>query len=255
VIEMPPKRIIGVVSGKGGTGKTTTAINLALGMHYLGEPTTLIDTDVTAANMGLHLGLYSMSTKLQDALDNKIDLRDAMYVHPTGLKFIPSSISIDSLKSDISNLKHMLKEMEGTVIIDSPPGLDKEAQKILKLCDEIVIVTNPELPSLTNAVKVIKTAEELNKRILGLVVNKVSGSRHEITPSEIEIMCEHPIITMVPDDISVKESIFEKTPVIDYNPYSPASVGFLRLAHALNGLSYNPPRMLRLRNTLFRMLS
>lgn len=253
--EIPPKRVIGVVSGKGGTGKTTTAINLAMGLQYLGEDIIIIDTDVTSANLGLHLGLYSLSTKLQDALDDKIDLKDTIYVHPTGLKFVPSSISLDSLQSDINNLKKLLKTLDGTVIIDSPPGLDREAQKVLRLCDELVVVTNPDLPALTNAVKVIKTAEDLNKRVLGIVVNRVSGLAHEITPSEIEAMCEHPIISIVPEDASVKESIFEKTPVIGYNPYTPASVGFLKLAHHINGVDYQPPRMLRLRNALFRMLS
>ena len=252
---MPPKKIIGVVSGKGGTGKTTTAINLGLAMQYLGEEILVIDTDVTASNLGLHLGLYSLNTKLQDALDDKIDIKDTIYAHPTGLKFIPSSISIDSVQSDINHLKSMLKTLDGIVIIDSPPGLDKEAQKVLRLCDELLIVTSPELPALTNAVKVIKVAEEMKKPILGIVVNRVTGLKHEITPGEIEAMCEHPVISIVPEDLSVRESIFEKTPVLDYNPYAPASIGFLKLAHNLNGLEYRPPRMMRLRNALFRMLS
>ena len=252
---MPPNRVIGVVSGKGGTGKTTTSINIGLGFQYLGEDATIIDTDVTSANLGIHLGLYSLSTKLQDALDHKIDIRDSIYVHPTGLKFIPSSISIDSLQSDVGNLKKMLGSLEGTVIIDSPPGLDKEAQKVLGMCDEIIVVTNPELPALTNAVKVIKMAEDLDKKVLGLVVNKVNGLAHEISPEEIEAMCEVPIIAMVPEDYTVKESVFEKTPVLDYNPYAPASIGFLQLAHNLQGVEYKPPRFLRMRSRLFRWLS
>lgn len=246
-----PRRVIGIVSGKGGVGKTTTSLNLAMALHQLGENVTVIDADVTASNLALHVGLYSLSTKLQDVLAGRIEMKDATYIHPSGIKFIPSSISIDGLEHHIGKLEKHLKTMDGTIIVDAPPGLGEDALHVMKMCDELLIVTNPELPALTNAVKVVKVSEEMGKKITGLVVNKAEGISHEITPHEIEAMVETPILAIIPQDSNVKRSIFEKTPVVDYNPHSAAAQGFHQLAHSLVGLPYQQPRLAGLKRRLF----
>lgn len=247
------KRVIAVVSGKGGVGKTTTSLNLAMAMYRLGEQVTVIDADVTASNLGLHVGLYSLSTKLQDVLAGRIEMKDAIYIHPSGMQFVPSTISVDGLEHSIGKLERHLKDLDGTVIIDSPPGLGYDALHVMRMADEILVVTNPELPALTNAVKIVKVAEEMHKKVAGLVVNKAEGIAHEITPPEIEAMVEAPILSIIPHDPNVKRSIFEKTPVVDYSPHSPAAHGFHQLAHALVGVPYQQPRVSSLRQRLLTL--
>ena len=62
------QKIIAIVSGKGGVGKTFVSINLASALHQFGEKVTIVDADVSASNLGLHLGYYSFPVKLQDVL-------------------------------------------------------------------------------------------------------------------------------------------------------------------------------------------
>jgi len=58
-------KTIGIFSGKGGTGKTVSSINIALALHQFGEDVVVVDADTTAANIGLHLGFYTFPNNLQ----------------------------------------------------------------------------------------------------------------------------------------------------------------------------------------------
>jgi len=240
-------KIIGVVSGKGGAGKTVTAINLSLALHNLGHVVTLLDADVTAPNIGLQLGIYSFPATLQDVMRGSGSIRHAIYAHPLGLKIIPSSISLENIELDTSHLKEALSELDGTVIIDSPPGLGKDAMSVLDACDEIIVVSNPEMQAVANALKVIRVALGMQKPVIGLVVNRCEKERYNLTPSEITSMCDTPILSEIPDDRDVKMSVFQKTPVISYNPYSCAAIEFQKLACAITGVKYEQPKNLALK--------
>ncbi len=244
------QRIIGVVSGKGGVGKTVTSLNLGLALHNFGEQVTVVDADTTVSNIGLHLGYYTFPNELQDVLDGEVDIKKATYMHHTGLNIIPSSIKVESMDSDISKLKDMLKWIDGTVIVDAPPGLDKYSRKVLEACDDIVLVTNPEIPTVTNALKVGRVATDMKKNLLGVVVNRVSGSKCELSVPEVEMMCECPVLGTIRDDPIVKQSIFEKVPVVANKPYSSTSIQYKKLAAKMIGKTYEPPRYLSIKKML-----
>lgn len=241
------KRIIGIVSAKGGVGKTVTAINLGLALHQMGEEVIILDGDVTASNLGLQLGFYGLPTKLQDVLNKKLNPYKSIYTHSTGLKIIPSSINLDSIHTDVSNLKNVLKQLNGIILVDSPPGLSKDSLSILRACNEVIVVTNPEIPTMTNAVKVIRISKEMKKKVLGIVVNRTTNSQYELTPSEIEIMCEVPILSKIPEEKDMKKSLFNKIPLVHYNPYSSTTIEYKKLAAKLMKKEYQPPKNLLLK--------
>ncbi len=243
-------RTIGVVSGKGGVGKTVTSINVALALHQFGEDVVVVDSDTTVSNIGLHLGFYKFPNELQDVLKGEIDVRRAIYSHHTGLKLIPSSINIDSINTDSSNLHIALNQLEGITIVDAPPGLDKDSRSVLEVCDDLIIVTNLDVPTVTNALKVARVAHEMKKNVLGIVVNRMMGEAWELSIPEVEVMCELPVVGIIPEDPRVRQSIFEKTPVVAYSPYSASSLGFKTLAARLIGKTYDPPRFLALKKLL-----
>ena len=249
------QRIIGVVSGKGGVGKTVTSLNVALALHQLGEKVTVVDADTTVSNIGLHLGFYRFSTELQDVLNGTADIATATYMHHTGLRLIPSSINLESLDADITKLRSVLSQLEGIVIIDSPPGLDRDTRYVMDACDDILLVTNPEIPTVTNALKVARVAYEMKKNVLGLVMNRMTGSKWELKVKEVEIMCECPVIGTIPEDQRVKQSIFEKLPLVAHSPYSKASLEYKRLASRLVGREYSTPRYAAIREMLHQLLN
>ncbi|MFH1432322.1 MAG: cell division ATPase MinD [archaeon] len=243
-------KIIGVVSGKGGVGKTVSSLNIALALHEFGENVVVVDGDTTASTMGLHLGLYVFPNKLQDVLNGEIGIDRAIYMHQTGLRYIPSSIDLESLGSDVSKMKLALSKLEGIVILDAPAGLDKDSLAILDACDEVIVVTNPELPTVTNAVKVARIAADMKKNVFGVVLTRVKGTEWELTASDVEMMCELPLLAIIPEDLNVKRSIFEKVPIVAHCPYSPAAIEYKKLAARLVGKTYEAPKNLGIKRFL-----
>ncbi len=242
------KRIVGIVSGKGGVGKTTFTVNIGLALQEMGNEVVLVDADLATSNLGLHLGFFQFPVGLQDALRGVIDLENTIYTHPSGLKVIPSSISMAYIRTNPSpyRMRNLLRDLSGFVLIDSPPGLGRGAFMVLKSCDEVVVITNPELPAVTDAMKIIQLARELKKDVRGVVVNRVRG-RHELMPGEIEEMCDARVIGTVPEDRRIRRSLFDKNPLVQMSPFCPASVAFRKIAAGMAGVNYEPPRLLMLR--------
>jgi len=242
------EKIIGVISGKGGVGKTTFVANVGLALIELEKDVVVIDADLSTSNLGLQLGFYQFPLGLQDVLEGNIAITSAIYTHPSGLKIIPASISLNYLNKVPTpyRLKSLLNDLRGLVLVDSPPGLREDSMLVLKASDDILIVTNPEIPAVTDALKAIKIAREMGKEPMGIILNRAKD-KYELSPKEIEGMCDVPVIGVIPEDKNVKKSLFEKTPLLKYRPFSPASIAFRKIASNLIGQEYYSPSFLRLR--------
>jgi len=230
-------RIIGVVSGKGGVGKTTTVVNLSAALNQMNKSVIAIDADVKMSCLGLHLGMHYFPITLNDAL------MDTKNLHHAGLRIIPASLAIKSC--NISNLKKMLNNPllgNNMILIDSPPGLEQNALSVMKACENILIVTEPELPAISNVMKIIKLSNDLKIEPLGIIINKYRKGRDKITKKEIESACNLPVIGVVPEDKNVKKSIFKREPVVFLKPYSPASIAYKKIAARLAGIKYKEDR-------------
>lgn len=244
------RRIIGIISGKGGVGKTTLALNLGLAIHQFDEESIVVDCDLKNSNLGIHLGMYDFPITIHDVLDRNINLYEALHIHSSGLRIIPASISLDYFNVDPTYIKDIFDELNAFVLIDSAPGLGKEVISVIDSSDELLIVTNPEIPALSNAMKLIQILNGLNKRITGIVVNKVRGKPYEIKPMEIESICGVPVIGIVPEDENIRKSLSVKQPVVAYKPFSPASIAFKKIAAKIIEKDYKPPKFLFLRRAL-----
>ena len=105
-------KFIVITSGKGGVGKTTTAVNLATAMSSYDEDVALVDINLSTPNIGLHLGAPVVPVTLNHVLAGKSDLIDAVYEHESGAKIIPASLSIKDLDVvNSSKLSSVMKEM------------------------------------------------------------------------------------------------------------------------------------------------
>ncbi len=237
------KKVIVITSGKGGVGKTTTAINLGAAMNYFGKDILIIDGNLTTPNIGVHLNSPEVPVNLNHVLLGKADAFEAVYEHESGIKIMPSSLSIKELKKikpeKMSDFKEDFKKISDYVIVDSAAGLGHEALSLIKMADELVIVTNPEMPAITDALKAIKLAEEMKKTILGVIVTRVKKNEIEMQPEIVKEMLETPILGMVPEDTSIQKSLRMKDAVVHTHPKSNAARAYKEIAARLLNEEYD----------------
>jgi len=240
-------KIYAIISGKGGVGKTTTAINLGTSLNNLGEDVIILDANLTTPNIGLHLGAPIVPITLNHVLNGQAKLEDAIYEHESGTKIIPASLSLkESEKIDYKNLANVtkkLKDITNHILIDCAAGLGEEAKSAINAADEIIIVTNPEMTAVTDALKSIKLAEEMNKPVKGVIITRYQGKKTEMPISNIRDMLETTILGIIPEEDSVKESQFMKNPVILTHPKSKAAKTYINTSKRILGenIRFEPP--------------
>lgn len=240
-------KIITVISGKGGVGKTTTAINIGAALNGFGKEVVIVDANLTTPNVGLHLGAPIVPVSLNHVLLGKAKVIDALYEHPSGTKIVPSSLSVRELKRlDHKKLKDVaksLKRMADFVIYDAAAGLGEEAVASMESADELIIVTNPEITAVTDALKTIKLAEEMNVGVKGVIVTRVRKRKSQMPLANIREMLGVPILGVVPEDDKVQEALTMKDAVMHVSPRSKAARAYKEIAAGIAGVSYKSPSL------------
>ncbi len=241
-IEVKKGKVYAVISGKGGVGKTTSAINLGSSINELGKEVIIVDANLTTPNIGLHLGSPIVPITLNHVINNKAKVEEAIYEHESGTKILPASLSIDELEKidheRIPDIAKRLRKIAEYIIMDSSAGLGDEARSALKSADEVIIITNPEISAVTDALKTIKLAEDMNKNVLGVIITRSTGKPWEMDIPTIRDMLEVPILGIVPEDDAVKESQRMKRPVIHSHPKSKSAKAYRKIARRILGPEY-----------------
>lgn len=245
---------MGVLSGKGGVGKTTISTNLGMAMHNLGEDVVVVDADLKNPTLGIQLGVFDYDTTLHDVVEKDMPLLEAMYIHRTGLKFVPSHVSLNYMDIDPGKLQRAFRDVYFTAIVDSPPGLGKEALAVMEVCDDALVVTTPALPDVAGALRTIEVAKSMGITVKGIILNKVMGKDYEVTRQEIEAVSGVRVLKTVPWDRNVLLAVSNKEPIVEFNPYSASAVSFYQLASKLTGVDYEKPSMSGLKS-FFKVLS
>ncbi|MEK6825946.1 MAG: cell division ATPase MinD [Nanoarchaeota archaeon] len=232
-------KLITITSGKGGVGKTTTAINLGAALNSFGKEVIVLDANLTTPNIGLHLGAPIVPISLNHVLLGKAKIVDALYEHESGMKIIPSSLSVRELRrlnhSKLKEVGKKLRRMADYIIYDSAAGLGEEALAAMEACDELIIVTNPEIPAVTDALKASKVIEELGKEIRGVIVTRVRGLKTEMPIANIKDMLELPILGVIPEDKNMQSSLVMKDALLHTHPRSKASRAYRQIAARIIG--------------------
>ena len=237
-------RVICVASGKGGVGKTTMTANLGVALSTYGERTIVLDADVAMANLELILGMEGKSITLHDVLSGEAPIEDAIYEGPGGVKVVPAGISLEGLRKirldRLEDALEVLVEDTDILLIDAPAGLEKDALAAIAAAQEMILVTTPEVPSISDALKTKIIASKLGVDIIGVVINREQHDRTFLTLNEIETILEVPVIAVIPDDPEVSRAAAYGEPIIVKNPKSPTSNAIMQLAADMIGEEYQP---------------
>lgn len=228
---------------------------MALTKHF-NKKVALIDCNLTTAHIGLYLGLYSTPITLNSVLRGESSLAGALYIHPSGLRIVPASLNLQDLKNiDDTLLAKTISNLSETfdiILLDSAPGIGKEAMMAIKSCNEVLFVANPFIPSAVDIAKTANLCQTLNRddlaniKLAGVVLNRVKDKDYELAKEEIEKLTTLPIVGTIPEDEEILQAVNSKAPVILSSPNSSSSKAFIRLAANLIGEKYieeKPPEI------------
>ena len=232
---------IAVVSAKGGVGKTTTTINLTHALASFWRSIIAVDTDMTAPNLSIHLGITKYPKTIHHVLNNEAHIEDAIYQHQSGMMVIPGSVAYDhATTTPIARLKDVIPMLNGKaeiVNLDSAPGLGEEAQTTIGLSDYAIVIVTPDLAAVSDARKSVKLIKNLNKKVLGVIINRTHPT-DELSQEEVEAFLETPILGTVPDDFYVRSAYKLKSPVSYAHPESVVTGHYKKIAAAIIGEPY-----------------
>jgi len=240
-------RVIGIVSGKGGVGKTTVTVNLAIALSKFGKRVIAVDCNLSTPHLAYYLGAYKYTTTFNDALLGKANITSALY-HHNSVMFVPASLSLEDLISiDVVEIKDHVKKLVNNdmidfILLDSAPGLGREAVATMDASDEIMYVTTPIYPMVRDVVKCADVAREFGKKNLGIALNMTGNGRHELALKDVQGITKIPVIGQIPFDKNIVNGLAVRKPVMKYKSSSAASVQFMKMAGLMVGEEYKPSK-------------
>lgn len=232
--------VFAVASGKGGTGKTTSA--LALGMALAEDyRVTVVDADTGMANLLFHTGLTDVETTLHDLLiaDTGVALEDAVYER-FGMQVVPCGTSLDGFQqAEPERLRNVIATLGAetdVLILDSPATLgSKSAILPIVLADRIITVLQPTVPALSDGLKVQEYASAYGTASAGVLFNRVNETATiDRIRDRTERYFDGPILGTVPESETVREARTAGQPLLAYAPDSPPAAAFRTAAGAID---------------------
>ena len=236
-------RAIGIVSGKGGVGKTTLAINIGAALSkFYNKRTALVDCNLTTSHISLYLGIYHKPTTINHVLREEHNLEEAIHHHESGMKILPAALSLNELDGvDILKMKEhveALKKNHDLVLLDSAPGLGRESVGTLKASDEVLFVTTPTILGVTDVIRTEEVCRELGLKNLGIVLNMVHGDKHEVASKDVEHITGMPVIAEIPYHNEFRKALAAKAPLVTMNPGHKASREISRVSARIANVPY-----------------
>jgi ATP-binding protein involved in chromosome partitioning len=242
------RNVILVMSGKGGVGKSTTAVNLTLALKLAGARVGLLDADIYGPSIPTMMGINGQPIS-----------RDGQKMSPLerfGVKLMSIGFLLEDEKQAIvwrgpmlhSALSQFLKDVDwgalDYLVLDLPPGTGDVALTMaqkLKVTGA-VIVTTPQEVALQDVYKAVSMCHKLQIPILGIVENMSylidsAGVKIEIFGSgggqKIADLAQAPLLGQIPIEIEVREWGDKGMPIVQARPNSAAATRFLDIAMQL----------------------
>lgn len=222
-------KIIAVVSGKGGTGKTSFTANVGLALAERGMRVLCIDCDITMRNLDLALGLSDCSVMdFCDVVTGRCPLADAVSAHrkyPT-LHMLTAPRREDAQQVTPQQLQKLggeIREAYDFCLIDAPAGLGLGFRLATACADNVVVVTTTDNSALRDAQRTVMELSRFRKGCVHLAVGRVQKKMLKQLHTTIDDAIDTaglPLIGVIPEDGEVSTALNRGIPLRDFNFYA-----------------------------------
>lgn len=250
----PLARVITVTSGKGGVGKSNTAINLAIQFRKMGKRVIILDADFGLANIEIMFGTVPKHN-LCDLIYQGKNIKEIITWGPMDVGFISggsgiagmSNLNREYLSYIIQNLAQ-LDAIADVVIVDTGAGIADAVLEFLVASGEILLISTPEPTSITDSYSLLKALyrhprfREENTKVK-LIANRVEKEEEgKILFNKLNaVVTRYLKIPMtylgcVPQDALLSKAVMQQTPVSMQNPTAKSSLAYEKIANQLLGI-------------------
>ena len=243
--------IIAMLSGKGGTGKTSACAGLAIALAESGKRVLCIDCDVGLRNLDISLGLTEgCALSFLEVSEGGYSLDQAM-VHPhfATLFFLTAPMNRSVEKIDLAAFGEMLRQARKRfdyVFLDAAAGVDSGFRLAATHADRCVLVTGPGPAAVRDAARVGELLELMGKTDVRMIVNRVDKTMLSVLKLTIDDVMDSaglPLMGVVLEDPDVPLAAARNLPLLRYSKRSSAALSYHNIAKRIQG--YHQPIKLR----------
>ncbi len=224
-------RVITVTSGKGGVGKSSLSVNLAIQFSRMGKKVIVFDADFGLANIEIMLGIRPQYN-LADLMFRGKNLEDIITEGPEGIGFISGGSGIQELtmlsREQIIYLTQKLFQLDkiaDIIIIDTGAGIADSVMEFVAASSEVLLVVTPEPTSITDAYALLKTLNRKSDFSAKNTKIKMIANRTTRDSEGLELYDKLAIVSekflnipieylgAVPQDLNVSKAVIQQKPV------------------------------------------
>ena len=237
--------LIAVLSGKGGTGKTSVCAGVATALAQMGEKVLCIDCDVGLRNLDIALGISELGTLsfLDVAQGNyPLDMAARHPVYP-GLYFLTAPMNCTAEAVDQAAFAGMLqsaREQFSYIFLDAPAGIEAGFTLAARFADRVVLITGADPAAVRDAGRAGEVLELMGKKNVRMVVNRISkkmAAAMDLTVDDVMDSAGLPLLGLVPEDPNVVLAATFGQPLLQYSKRCSASRAGRRIAKRMMGIS------------------
>ena len=249
--QTPQARVLTITSGKGGVGKSNTAVNLAVQLSRLGKRVIIFDADIGLANVEVMFGAIP-KYNLSDVIYKGMSMRDIITKGPMNIGFISGGSGVVGLnnltREQILGVVQRLSELDSLadiVLIDTGAGISDSVMEFVIASPEVLLITTPEPSSLTDSYSLIKTLYrnlDFNYKdtVINVIANRVNSAAdgqavYDKLSSVVSQFLNWNInyLGLVPQDTNIEKAVRQQQVVSIYDPQAPSAQAFAKIAESL----------------------